>query len=316
MILLSFVKNNSMPHSLILIFLLLLTACSNNEELNKIDLSEKSFHEGKKLLEEKCYVCHSPKITKEQLIAPPMIAIKEAYHFDSEEEFSSAFVSFIQNPSKNTALLPEAVDKYGLMPNQVYDVTSLQKIATYIFHNEIEKPIWWDNEKKSVDPVTKSFAEKGKEIAQTTQQALGKTLLQKINEEGVVEAIDFCYIEALPITDSMAKKHNVSIKRLTNKPRNQKNKAPEEIIAYIEEYQLHVQNGVELSPLTVNKADNIYFYAPIITQQMCLKCHGNPGEEIAVSTFDFLQKKYPSDKALGYSENQVRGVWEIIFKNE
>lgn len=45
---------------------------------------------------------------------------------------------------------------------------------------------------------------------------------------------------------------------------------------------------------------------------MCLQCHGTPeniNPEVRVKTL----KLYPKDLAVGYSENQVRGIWSITF---
>lgn len=41
---------------------------------------------------------------------------------------------------------------------------------------------------------------------------------------------------------------------------------------------------------------------------MCLQCHGklmNP------EVLKKIKELYPKDKAVGYSENEVRGIWSI-----
>ena len=48
-----------------------------------------------------------------------------------------------------------------------------------------------------------------------------------------------------------------------------------------------------------------------MTNAMCLQCHGVPGVEINDGTLEQIQRLYPDDKAVGYSANQLRGIWVI-----
>ena len=299
----------------IVLLLIILTACSEHENPGLTDNTSTNHQAGKKLMEEKCYVCHSPKIAEEQLIAPPMIAIKEAYNFATEKEFTEKFIHFIQQPSKENALMPDAVKKYGVMPYQGYNKEDLALMASYIYNNEIEKPLWWKDNDDNTKNGENDYIKQGKEIAQSTQQALGKVLMEKINQEGTIAAIDYCHLEALPITKNMAEKFNVSsISRLTNKPRNSENLASVEVQQIIEEYQNKIHQNEDISPSIIDQEDKVLFYAPILTQKMCLQCHGNKGETIDLSTYQAISEKYPNDRAIGYAENEVRGVWEIIFE--
>jgi hypothetical protein len=49
---------------------------------------------------------------------------------------------------------------------------------------------------------------------------------------------------------------------------------------------------------------------------MCLQCHGKPQQELTTVTLNKIKTLYPDDKAIGYSENQVRGIWHITFNQE
>ena len=68
-------------------------------------------------------------------------------------------------------------------------------------------------------------------------------------------------------------------------------------------------------PIVETINDSVNFYYPIITNEMCLKCHGTP-DIIEPSSLKLLQDIYPTDKAIGYSENEIRGVWSIRFKEK
>jgi hypothetical protein len=71
--------------------------------------------------------------------------------------------------------------------------------------------------------------------------------------------------------------------------------------------------GKEPKPVVIRDKNEVDFYYPITTNTMCLQCHGKPREQIAPETLATLKSLYPLDKATGYSENEVRGIWSINF---
>lgn len=52
-------------------------------------------------------------------------------------------------------------------------------------------------------------------------------------------------------------------------------------------------------------------YYPIETNDMCMKCHGTPEKQITSETLSKIKKLYPTDKAFGYSENEIRGIFVV-----
>jgi hypothetical protein len=54
--------------------------------------------------------------------------------------------------------------------------------------------------------------------------------------------------------------------------------------------------------------------APIvISNPLCLQCHGAPDAEIAPATLAAIRKLYPDDKATGYRSGDLRGLWSVTF---
>lgn len=303
-----------------LVLFLLISCSSNNEQQNELLNLAKSgnnYEKGKKLLETKCYVCHNPKLKEDELIAPPMIAVKEAYNFDNEQEFTLAFKKWLDKPDHSYSLMPEAIEKYGIMPYQVYNEETVLAIANYIYNNAIERPSWWENEGDtltSYEETEKSITEQGLAFALQTKQVLGKNLMGKLSTEGTAGAIDFCTVHALPITDSMSNKLGVHIQRVTNKPRNPLNLANAFEKELIQTYQntLNQNKEPEAYEHTTESGQTIVYY-PIETNQMCLQCHGTLGKELKKSTNDLIKKHYPNDIAIGYGMNEVRGIWKVSF---
>lgn len=139
---------------LLSIALLSLSACKNsNEKENYSDISQNKIinktitHPGEKLLETKCYVCHSPTANeKEGRIAPPMAAIKARYlkeRYD-KTEFIKHIQEFVANPTEDKALMYGAVKRFGVMPKQQFAKEDIKQIAEYVYDFKIAEPSWFE----------------------------------------------------------------------------------------------------------------------------------------------------------------------------
>lgn len=291
-------------------------------------------HEGKKILETECYTCHNPKAGEESMIAPPMIAIKRHYIDDNttKEQFTQDLIKWINDPEAVTKM-PGAQRKFGKMPYMPYPDDVVAKIADYIYNNEIEKPSWFDahfesehgngkgmgkgkGKKKAAEAPQDANAKIGMQYALAAKGALGKNLMKTLQVKGTVGALEFFNVKALPLTDSIAQLKNAMIKRVSDKPRNQGNLANAEELGYISYFKGIIAAGTEPKPIVKEAEDTVKFYFPITTNAMCLQCHGAPNEEVQPATMAKLQDIYPSDKALSYNTNEVRGIWAISFDNK
>jgi len=297
---------------------------TNNEEAaDKVE--NETAHEGEILLQKNCYVCHSPT-QQTGRIAPPMEYVKEHYIKEgtTEKEFTEAFISFVQHPTKAKAKMPGAIANFGLMPQQAFPEETLQKIADYIYNHEIEGPGDFKEHKKKhgkehgkhkkeQGKTAKTNAERGLEYVLSTKAVLGKNLMGKIQAEGTVAALEFCNIQAMPLTDSMAKVYHALISRITDQPRNPKNLASKDELPTLEFFKQRVKEGAEPESVIQEANGKVNFYFPIITNSMCLQCHGKQGVDIENSTLAAIKSKYPEDKATGYAANEVRGMWKVVF---
>lgn len=167
--------------------------------------------------------------------------------------------------------------------------------------------------------LSKSEAEqytiKGVEIAQTTAKKLGSALVEKMKDGGVKEAVPFCNTTALPITEEMANKFNVDIKRTSHLLRNEKNKPNEEEVLVLNNYSKLFANNKKMKPVVeIDKSGNPHFYAPILLQKKCLTCHGEIGIDVTKKSDSIIESYYPKDLATGFKEGDLRGIWSITFK--
>ena len=331
-----------MKHYIVILLLLGFFSCKKSNEVSYTKNKDvDTDHPGKKIMENKCYVCHNPTSAHENRIAPPMIAIKKHYisKNTNKEEFINAMQNWIKNPTAENAKMRGAVKKFGVMPKQYFSEKDIKQISEYMFDNEIEQPKWFeshDNEEKGkgqengqrngqgqgmmkgkrkveTNLKTLPYAERGLQYALATKAVLGKNLMGKIQKEGTIAALDFCNIKAYPLTDSMATYHNALIKRVSDKPRNPKNNANTAELNYLNIFKNDDKNNKESQPIVVESSKIVNVYYPIKTNGMCLQCHGEPNNQIVDNTFLAIQKLYPNDKAVGYDINQVRGIWSVSF---
>ncbi len=105
------------------------------------------------LMKQKCYACHSVSSKNhDEIIAPPMIAVKRRYEksHNSKDEFVNAIISWVSKPSEEDAIMYGAVKKFNVMPSLGYKKDEVKKIASYMFDNEIETPVWFQQHFKEM----------------------------------------------------------------------------------------------------------------------------------------------------------------------
>lgn len=297
----------------VILSIILLSSC-NSESLRKSPQhSENKYEKGKNLTQQFCISCHNPNMSIGVQTAPPLAMIKDVYlkSYPNEKEFNTKMVTWLQDPNHETALLKRSVEKYGLMPNLNLSKKQLDPIVKYIYSNALKKPNWYNLGEGEAQILTTELDSMMK-MVYTTKKALGKNLMGQLKKNGTLKALEFCNINALHITDSISKHYNVKIQRVSDKPRNTKNKALSSDLKIIEDYKLDLKQGTELKPqiLTTLKTNKM-LYAPIITNKMCLQCHGKPKIGIKEDIINKIDLLYPNDKAKDYSEQELRGVWKI-----
>jgi hypothetical protein len=111
----------------------------------------------------------------------------------------------------------------------------------------------------------------------------------------------------------MAGKHGVTIRRITHKPRNPAGRADITELAILNHFEAALTNTNSPPPLVTNfTASTATFFAPIIlNNELCLKCHGEPGKDISSENVALIAHLYPQDEATGFKLGQLRGAWRI-----
>lgn len=160
------------------------------------------------------------------------------------------------------------------------------------------------------------YLEESRKTAQEFMQTLGGTLKKQLAQGGAESAISVCKEVAPALANEYSKNGRV-VKRVSLKNRNPVQGIPDaweqKVLAG---FDLAQQQGKPLADMEVStvsdEADGRWFryMKAIPAQAMCLQCHGQPAH-ISAGVRALLLKEYPNDKAVGYSEGQIRGAISI-----
>ncbi len=163
-------------------------------------------------------------------------------------------------------------------------------------------------------PTEQEVARIGEESAQVLIKRLIGQLTTALEEQGPVQAFEFCTLQAQPLTATVQQELGPErqVKRTSLQWRNPVN-APD---AYEVQALLYFQDALaQQGTLPENyvqrvSANEFRYYKPLVMADWCLSCHGDP------ATFDpalqqKLQASYPGDLAVGYAEGDFRGVVRV-----
>lgn len=308
---------------LLIVFSAFIISCGKSK-IDNTDNKENA-HENKEtvspgfqLLESNCFSCHSANPDAIPRIAPTMAAVKNAYlKENNQESFKKDLNAFLLNPGFETSKMHAAIKQYGLMPKMNFSDNQINDIADYLLNNKIESADWFSNqyskEKANLLNSMKKMTplEKGQSFAMQTKGILGKNLLNAINSKGTENALEFCSVKAYPLTDSMSNVLKAKIKRVSHRNRNPENAANEKELAYIKKAIESLSKSEKVKPELIDNGNSYTAYYPIMTDKMCLQCHGEPKSEILPKTLTKIRSIYPNDKASGFKVNELRGIWVI-----
>ncbi len=107
------------------------------------------------------------------------------------------------------------------------------------------------------------------------------------------------------------KANEFTVKQVSEKNRNSA-AAPTPIEAKVlEKFKLDKNLNFEKAVNTVGSVTATTYYYRIPVAKACLACHGSKR-----SLPDFITKKYPHDKAFGFKEGDLRGLYSVTVPHE
>ncbi|MCC6385653.1 MAG: DUF3365 domain-containing protein [Bacteroidia bacterium] len=171
-----------------------------------------------------------------------------------------------------------------------------------------------DGVKQLTQADKQRFLAKGDEISTIAQQTLLTQVLQVVQSQGAARAVDYCHVNAIPLTDTLSENYSVIIQRLSDKLRNPDNEIQTKLDkqAWNQIKAMMRDSAVTLKHVLLQENKNIYYYKAIpLAIPACLMCHGKKNSDIAMETLKVIEEKYPHDLATGYEQGQLRGMWKI-----
>jgi hypothetical protein len=153
----------------------------------------------------------------------------------------------------------------------------------------------------------------GKTIVEEAFSLLSSNLQSAIASGGVTNALPYCSLAASPLTASIAERHGVTLQRVSHKPRNPGARADAVEQHVLGRFEAQLAIGVPLEPLATNViVGQATFFAPIVlNNELCLNCHGVPGQDIQPETLAVIRELYPQDEATGFRLGELRGAWRV-----
>ncbi|MFA7322622.1 MAG: DUF3365 domain-containing protein [Dokdonella sp.] len=159
-------------------------------------------------------------------------------------------------------------------------------------------------------------------IAETKKTALGipPKLLQMVQDEidkgSYHSAIAACSEKAPKMAAAASQNTGWAIRRVSLKNRNPKATPDEWERTVLEDFDRRRaagENAAMIEKVEIVNEDGkrtLRYMKALPTQALCLNCHGGP-DKIAAEAKAKLTELYPNDKAVGYSEGQIRGALTV-----
>ncbi|AOE50538.1 Tll0287-like domain-containing protein [Kangiella sediminilitoris] len=169
----------------------------------------------------------------------------------------------------------------------------------------------WQYYKDAQEQLWEEKSELAAKTLKPIKESFKSTLMQGM-QKGVVEAVNYCNLEASGITENLPQ--GVEVGRTSHKVRNPQNK-PDPLLEGPLNYYLELAKDEQQGrPQITQLPDDSWLYVePIYAQPMCLACHGKNINPAVKATID---AKYPKDEATGFEDGDFRGMFWMKFKED
>ncbi len=162
-----------------------------------------------------------------------------------------------------------------------------------------------------------ALATKGEEISSRLIVSLQQELVSAMGKEGAVNAIEVCSKKAFMIADGIAKEAGaIRVSRISEKYRNPLSRPDDFDRNVIEEFMRRKGESGSYPLFLVKERENSHiYYRPVITGEICLKCHGEK-EKMAPEVRNRIDSIYPDDRATGYGKGDLMGLIRVEMRKE
>ena len=195
--------------------------------------------------------------------------------------------------------LPALLVLAACRPDQVEHLPGTKQIA--------EETANWEVKRIMPEDLLHATRWAGDSITAYADTLLRRTLAHELRKGGLAQAAAFCRPQTYPQVDSMARKWHANPHRAEWQP-----------VAAAATPAAVAAAG--LRPDTMRligrpAADTFYYQRPItLANNLCLRCHGQPGHDLTLAEAQLLRQQYPGLKAVNRQRGQVLGAWQLTLE--
>ena len=164
------------------------------------------------------------------------------------------------------------------------------------------------------DDVEAQYAQSAHRLVRELARTLKHRLTEALDEQGKIQAVESCHLNAPDIVKRLSERSNWSIRRTSLKVRNLED-APDK-------WELGVLKDFERRKAAGEPVDNLEHHAVVEVQgkpvfrymraipvkNLCLNCHGEHVDSKVRAQLDSL---YPFDQAIGFHLGDIRGAYSL-----
>jgi hypothetical protein len=160
-----------------------------------------------------------------------------------------------------------------------------------------------------------ALIEEGKGVMMQFGGTLKQELLAAVEAGGLVRGIAVCNVKAPMIAGKVGGATGWAVARSSHKLRNPKNAPDAFTAAAIDDFLTREAKGemaadmAKAAIVEENGRQVFRLVKAIPTGKLCLNCHG--GETVKPGVVAALAELYPEDRARGFTEGQMRGVFTL-----
>ena len=181
-------------------------------------------------------------------------------------------------------------------PDQVKHLPGTKQIA--------EETANWEVKRIMPEDLLHATRWAGDSLTAYADTLLRRTLARELKKGGLAQAANFCRPQSYAQVDSMARKWHASPRRAEWQA------AP----------ATSTLAAAGLRPDTMRligrpAADTFYYQRPIVlANNLCLRCHGQPGRDLTAAEASLLRQQHPGLQAVGRQPGQVLGAWQLTLE--
>jgi hypothetical protein len=149
-------------------------------------------------------------------------------------------------------------------------------------------------------------------IVVSMQDALRRELTNALDQGGPAFAIQSCHIDVIGAIQRIERSEGIAAGRTSDRLRSPTN-APRAWAAPLVKANAG-RLARDVDGFAVDLGNGVGVLRPIAERPMCAPCHG-PAEKIGPAVSAALKDRYPVDRAVGFTEGEIRGwFWVEVPK--